>query len=774
MKITQHRWAHPLQASTALMAMGQFRPRPILACASLLLSLFVMAGSAEAAATPKATKQRAGTQSLAYPTSANKFVGVSFHTKADFWHFWDFRTSVNIFHDTCLMDDPEPCGAGRFHWSLPLWGNPDGTREAVVKYRYLLYQDANGTLIDGTLSDAERQQLTPEQQAALLTGRGDKLYYGSDKKLLCFNKDDPNKPFELCRNAATGPVADIDYNGEVKPSPMVPNRPLIHDHADRLAAAGVDFIILDFTNAELRYNLFKQPTHALLKVFEERIHAGKATPRVVFHGPACDNAFTTPETIWAEFYGRYDPAVFFRFGGRPLYLYGSGNVTQPSVCTTSRFTVRRMEGLKESGRFWSYKDVTRPGSERRFAFQNGWPEEVSVTPAVGSCAMNMAQGTYHNPVTDSDFDCDAQLWRNNGQTFGMQAREALDVQPTFAIIWSWNEGGAQNCSTVPDLPACKGVDAHGNASWAYPYSHMADAFRWEGSADLEPTFHPDPAQRDLYVGLLKNFVTAFRRNKPIFTFRHAASGEWRLKFYRGRSDLAGHSNFNESFSWASGAHYQSAVADFSGDGQLDLAMRDTTTGRWSFMRHVAPGAYAGEGPYDWSPGAHYQPLVADFSGDGLVDLALRDTTTGTWHFTRNLGNYQFAGHCSFAWAQGAHYQPLVADFSGDGLVDLALRDTTTGTWHFMRNLGNCTFAGEPAFAGTVGAHYQPLAADVDGDGLMDIALRDPTVMQVNDPSDPNAPSYSLIHLSNGVAPFQFRSTEAYRGPPGAGWSVQMH
>jgi hypothetical protein len=180
----------------------------------------------------------------------------------------------------------------------------------------------------------------------------------------------------------------------------------------------------------------------------------------------------------------------------------------------------------------------------------------------------------------------------------------------------------------------------------------------------------------------------------------------------------------QSFSWASGTHYQSIVGNFNDDGHTDIGIRDSSNGRWHFAFFNGADTYHNTRNFDWAPGAHYQPLAADFNGDGRTDIGLRDSSNGRWHFAFFNGSDSYHNARNFDWAPGAHYQPLVGDFNGDGRTDIGLRDTSNGRWHFAFFNGLNWYHNERNYNWTPGVNYQSHVADLNYDGVLDAIIRD--------------------------------------------------
>jgi len=163
------------------------------------------------------------------------------------------------------------------------------------------------------------------------------------------------------------------------------------------------------------------------------------------------------------------------------------------------------------------------------------------------------------------------------------------------------------------------------------------------------------------------------------------------------------------------------TGDFNGDGILDLAVA-VESSPWVYI-------LLGDGDGTFTA-ASTQPLVTlstpsslttgDFNGDGKLDLAITDGSTGI--LTVLLGN----GDLTFTEKNGEPIasQDLVfvrtADFNGDSKLDLAL--VGNGGLVFF-DLGN----GDGTFKGGIstGVGSQPVAAayaDFNGDGRLDLAV----------------------------------------------------
>jgi hypothetical protein len=121
------------------------------------------------------------------------------------------------------------------------------------------------------------------------------------------------------------------------------------------------------------------------------------------------------------------------------------------------------------------------------------------------------------------------------------------------------------------------------------------------------------------------------------------------------------------------------VADFNGDGNLDLAISDTATNMTTIFLGDGSGAFTSS---DFiATGNQPEAIVAgDFNNDGKLDLAIANYADGTVALL--LGN----GDGTFTFASGSPYAVgkgpfgiATADFNGDGKLDLAVMNLTDGT-----------------------------------------------------------------------------------------------
>ncbi|NJC71511.1 hypothetical protein HC031_17560 [Planosporangium thailandense] len=142
------------------------------------------------------------------------------------------------------------------------------------------------------------------------------------------------------------------------------------------------------------------------------------------------------------------------------------------------------------------------------------------------------------------------------------------------------------------------------------------------------------------------------------------------------------------------------VADYDGDGQLDVATWTPSSGVWR-IRNSAAGTtetFVLGGPDDI-------PVPADYDGDGRADPATFTPSTATWHVR---------GAADVVYGKPGD-QPVPADYTGDGRADLAVYRAKAGRWE-IRGVGK-------VYLGS--AWHIPVPADYNGDGKAEPATFSP-------------------------------------------------
>ncbi len=173
-----------------------------------------------------------------------------------------------------------------------------------------------------------------------------------------------------------------------------------------------------------------------------------------------------------------------------------------------------------------------------------------------------------------------------------------------------------------------------------------------------------------------------------------------------------------------------AVGDFNRDGKLDIV-----TGNFATFGGKTVSVLLGNGDGTFQPHVDYAtdagPLsvvVADFNGDGKLDLAVdcscgHSSTCGrpgTVSILLGNGDGTFQPAVNYD-ADEFPYTVTAGDFNADGKVDLALTDLDSGKISFLLGNGDGTF--QPHFELPTNARPVGLVAgDFNGDGALDLVI----------------------------------------------------
>ncbi len=159
-----------------------------------------------------------------------------------------------------------------------------------------------------------------------------------------------------------------------------------------------------------------------------------------------------------------------------------------------------------------------------------------------------------------------------------------------------------------------------------------------------------------------------------------------------------------------------AIADLNGDGLVEIVSANDTVSSFSILRGLVPFRFDAVEHIRRSD-SNYTPLLADFTGDGIVDLASYATfdTPTTFRVAPGLGDGSFGPAIISSLPSPAPLLPR--DANGDGHLDI-VGVGNGGNRYCCLNNGDGTF-GAPIFSAPISLNGGFQSADINGDGHLD-------------------------------------------------------
>jgi FG-GAP-like repeat len=224
----------------------------------------------------------------------------------------------------------------------------------------------------------------------------------------------------------------------------------------------------------------------------------------------------------------------------------------------------------------------------------------------------------------------------------------------------------------------------------------------------------------------------------------------------------GHGSFQAANNIDPGGHLPTSVAvgDFNGDGHPDLVVTNFNDSSVSILLGDSSGTHfnqASNSPI--SVGARPTWVaVADFNGDGILDLAVSNADAGTVSILIG-NNANGKGDGTFHAASGSPIsvglRPIslaIADLDGDGKLDLAVLDFTNSTVSILKGNGDGTFM-TPVGYGVGGHPFSLVVADFNKDGKPDLAVANRLSNSVSILTGTGNGAFALTgSVSTGVSP----------------------
>jgi FG-GAP-like repeat/Abnormal spindle-like microcephaly-assoc'd, ASPM-SPD-2-Hydin/FG-GAP repeat len=196
-----------------------------------------------------------------------------------------------------------------------------------------------------------------------------------------------------------------------------------------------------------------------------------------------------------------------------------------------------------------------------------------------------------------------------------------------------------------------------------------------------------------------------------------------------------------------------AVADFNGDGRLDLATANQASNTASVILTKTDGTFAAKTDYPVG-NTPVQLVAADFNRDGIVDLAVANRVDNTVSLLSGVGDGTFKSETIIPVGNGP-MTIAAGDFDGDGNADLAVGNQSDSTISILLGNGQGGFARQTPISVNGEPHFL-LAGDVNHDGRADLFAV---------ATDPNSGDTVFLLTSGGKGAFSV--TPVSLGFPGS-------
>ena len=165
-----------------------------------------------------------------------------------------------------------------------------------------------------------------------------------------------------------------------------------------------------------------------------------------------------------------------------------------------------------------------------------------------------------------------------------------------------------------------------------------------------------------------------------------------------------------------------ATGDFNNDGKADIVITnyETTAPTAGNTVTVVPGN--GDGTFqtalNYTVGTNpIGVVVADFNGDGNLDLAVANYGSGNVSVLLGNGDFTFQNAVNYS-VGGAPNAIVVGDLNGDGKLDLIVSDSNG--FVVLPGNGDGTFGNKLVYSTTYGGVEYIAVGDFNGDGKLDL------------------------------------------------------
>jgi uncharacterized protein (TIGR03437 family) len=160
------------------------------------------------------------------------------------------------------------------------------------------------------------------------------------------------------------------------------------------------------------------------------------------------------------------------------------------------------------------------------------------------------------------------------------------------------------------------------------------------------------------------------------------------------------------------------LADFNGDGRVDLAVVDFTNNQVNVLLGDGTGGFQSKATYGVRTGPQ-SVSVGDVNSDGWADLVVA-SSSGIVSVLLGNGDGTFHNGSSYG-VDGSPQAVAIADFNADGRADLVVA-SSTGSVSVLLGNGDGSF--QPAVVYNVAGGNSVAVADFNQDGIADLVVPD--------------------------------------------------
>jgi VCBS repeat-containing protein len=207
---------------------------------------------------------------------------------------------------------------------------------------------------------------------------------------------------------------------------------------------------------------------------------------------------------------------------------------------------------------------------------------------------------------------------------------------------------------------------------------------------------------------------------------------------------SGNVNFSAAANSAVSVPEFAAIADFNGDGKMDLAVSNFFPGGQTVSILLGNGTGGFGAPVPYNVGISPSAIATgDFNADGKTDLAVVNQDAATTSILLGNGNGTFQPQTTLSTQNPDSV--VIADVNADGKADLLVGMSVGNQISLFLGNGNGTFQ-TPTGLGSGYRIAQVAVADLNGDGKLDIVA-------AANPSTANGNGEAMVLLANGGGTF---------------------